>query len=278
MALWGNSDNLTIAGAPASVTIVGTATSEFWTAAGAGITNVPTGTTIILADGDAGFAVVEAHLSDSLAKINHMSSVVGAHSAKYCNQPIALKNDPGYVTQFGPPVEDNTAGIGSIGRIQKPVGVSTAEAEETNGTIWEIGVGWVGVQTYMDNSEQPPVMRVKKEILVAASGIETGHRPYPDVFDSIVVAINIGSATVTGSATPGVLTPTAYTVGTPGSNAADMTYVWGTNDGSATITGGTTSSASIGFSTAGNYNVTCTVSSLTAEDSPASDTIAVVAS
>ena len=144
MALWGNSDNLTIAGAPASVTIVGTATSEFWTAAGAGITNVPTGTTIILADGDAGFAVVEAHLSDSLAKINHMSSVVGAHSAKYCNQPIALKNDPGYVTQFGPPVEDNTAGIGSIGRIQKPVGVSTAEAEETNGTIWEIGVGWVG--------------------------------------------------------------------------------------------------------------------------------------
>jgi hypothetical protein len=207
-----------------------------------------------------------------------MSSVVGAHAATYCNQPISLKNDPGYVTEFGPPVEQNTAGIGSIGRIQKPVGVSTDEAQETNGTVWEIGVGWVGVQTYMDNSEQPPVMRVKKEILVAASGIETGHRPYPDVFDSIIEAITIGTATVTGSATPGVLTPTAYTVGTPGSNATDMTYVWGTTDGSATITGGTTSSASIGFSTAGTYDVSCTVSSLTADDSPASDTISVTAS
>ena len=130
----------------------------------------------------------------------------------------------------------------------------------------------------MDNSESPAVMRVKKEILVASSGIETGHRPYPDVFDSVVVAINIGSATVTGTATPTVGVNAAYTVGTPGSNATDMTYVWATNDGSATIVGGTTASASIGFSTAGNYDVTCTVSSLTADDSPASDTIAVVAS
>ena len=43
-------DNLGIPGAPTTVTIVGTATSEFWTAAGAGITAVPTGTTIVSND------------------------------------------------------------------------------------------------------------------------------------------------------------------------------------------------------------------------------------
>ena len=278
MALWGNSDNLTIAGAPASVTIVGTATSEFWTAAGAGITNVPTGTTIILASGDAGFAVVEAHLSDSLAKINHMSSVVGAHGATYCNQPISLKNDPGYVTEFGPPVEQNTAGIGSIGRIQKPVGVSTDEAQETNGTVWEIGVGWVGVQTYMDNSEQPPVMRVKKEILVAASGIETGHRPYPDVFDSIIEDLFIGTVSVSGDAVPSVGVPAAYLATAASATVGDAVFTWSTNDSGAVISNVNGTSTNIGFSTAGTFNVTCTLTSNTAEDSPQSDTLTVTAS
>ena len=47
------------------------------------------------------------------------------------------------------------------------------------GTQFETGVGWVGVTTYNDNSG---ALRVKKEILVAMSGISTGNSPaYPDM-------------------------------------------------------------------------------------------------
>ena len=47
------------------------------------------------------------------------------------------------------------------------------------GTQFETGVGWVGVQTYMDSDNN---LRVKKEILVAMSGISTGNSPaYPDM-------------------------------------------------------------------------------------------------
>ena len=45
------------------------------------------------------------------------------------------------------------------------------------GTQFETGVGWVGVTTYNDNSG---ALRVKKEILVAMSGITTGNQDaYP---------------------------------------------------------------------------------------------------
>ncbi len=45
------------------------------------------------------------------------------------------------------------------------------------GTAWESDVGWVGVTTYYDNAGD---LRVKKETLVAMSGISTGNEPaYP---------------------------------------------------------------------------------------------------
>ena len=193
MSLWGNSDNLTILGAPTSdVDVVGTASSEFWTAGGSGIGTVPTGTTMIFNDGTAGFAVVEAVLDPNLVKINIMSSVPGSgYAVKYAQQPIQFAHDPGYngwsslsgVTTSGAAVEENPE-FAAIGRTQKPVGVSTADSEATNGTVWETGVGWVGVTTYMatDGETGVTTMRVKKEILVAMSGIETGNRPYPDTF------------------------------------------------------------------------------------------------
>ena len=43
-----------------------------------------------------------------------------------------------------------------------------------SGTAYETGVGWVGVTTYNDNTG---TLRVKKEILVAMSGITTGNAP-----------------------------------------------------------------------------------------------------
>jgi hypothetical protein len=50
-------------------------------------------------------------------------------------------------------------------------------AGTATGTVFETGVGWVGVTTYTD---QHGNLRVKKEILVAMSGIQTGNAPaYP---------------------------------------------------------------------------------------------------
>ena len=53
-------------------------------------------------------------------------------------------------------------------------GVAEGGADSASGTAYETGVGWVGVTTYIDNSGS---LRVKKEILVAMSGITTGNTP-----------------------------------------------------------------------------------------------------
>ena len=205
MALWGNKDNLQ---GPTPVTIVGTATSEFWTAAATGIGTIATGTTIVLGGGgSAGFAVVEASLGADLVKVNHLSALAGSNDAVYSLQPISLKNDPGYAP---------TSADGSLGRTQRPVGLSSEAIDHVIGTVWEADhSGWVGVTTYMDNSATPPAMRVKKEVLVAMSGIQTGGREYPGMFTgaSIPPAVSFGTgASIAGAATSGTtLTATAAT-------------------------------------------------------------------
>jgi len=58
-------------------------------------------------------------------------------------------------------------------------GISTSGAQAANGTVYETGIGWVGVTTYINNEGE---LRVKKEILVAGVGIQTGNTPsYPNV-------------------------------------------------------------------------------------------------
>ena len=207
MSLWGNSDNLTIPGAPTSVTIVGTASSEFWTAVGGGVTLVPSGTTMILGTlpGDAGMAVVEAPLVDeagqpvaNTVKINILSAVPGSHDVVYAQQPIQISHDPGFngwsdpsgVTTSGAAVELNPA-FAEIGRTQMAAGIGsdTMNALQKPGDQPAINFhldhsGWVGVMTYMSTDGETGIttMRVKKEVYVAMSGIETGNRPYPDIF------------------------------------------------------------------------------------------------
>ena len=57
-------------------------------------------------------------------------------------------------------------------------GVASGGVDASLGTQFETGVGWVGVQTYMAQG----TLRIKKEILVSMSGIETGNSPaYPDM-------------------------------------------------------------------------------------------------
>tara|TARA_B100001093_G_C26755675_1_gene983260 strand:+ start:307 stop:1422 length:1116 start_codon:yes stop_codon:yes gene_type:complete len=57
------------------------------------------------------------------------------------------------------------------------VGVATAGVRNAVQTAFETGAGWVGVQTYRDHEGN---LRVKKEILVAMSGIQTGNTPIYD--------------------------------------------------------------------------------------------------
>jgi len=60
-------------------------------------------------------------------------------------------------------------------------GVAGAGVTAATGTQYAVThAGYVGVLTYMDNSSNPPVLRVKTETLVAMSGIQTGNTPLYD--------------------------------------------------------------------------------------------------
>ncbi len=68
------------------------------------------------------------------------------------------------------------AGAGST--LTRVYGLSEASSTASLGGQYEADAGWVGVTTYLDNSG---ALRVKKEVLVAMSGITTGNVPtYPD--------------------------------------------------------------------------------------------------
>ena len=153
--------------------------------------------------GDAGMAVVEAPLVDEAGqlvadtvKINILSAVPGAHDVVYAQQPIQISHDPGFngwsnpdgVTVSGAAVAQNPD-FAEIGRTQMAVGVGT-----TTMGVLQPGVagepeikfhldhsGWVGVMTYMSFDPETGIstMRVKKEVYVAMSGIDTGNRPSP---------------------------------------------------------------------------------------------------
>jgi hypothetical protein len=63
------------------------------------------------------------------------------------------------------------------GKESQVVGVGTDGQRLSIGTKFETGAGWVGVTTYTD---MHGTLRVKKEILVAMSGIQTGNLPIYD--------------------------------------------------------------------------------------------------
>ena len=179
MALWGNQDNLT---GPTPVEIVGTASSEFWTISAATdfvAAGIETGMTAVLGNaGDAGFATIEAFITPTLARVGKMSAVAAGagQAAVYSTQPISLKNDPGYA---------ESSADGSLGRTQVLAGVSTDGMDKTTPDGSGVGIatvvggfhaGWVGIMTYVDMHGN---LRTKTETFVAASGIQTGNRPFP---------------------------------------------------------------------------------------------------
>jgi hypothetical protein len=90
------------------------------------------------------------------------------------------------------------------------------------------------------------------------------------------VVNTIGTATVSGSATPTVGKGGTYTVAVSGNNVTDLTYDWSVVDATAQISNKTGASTGITFEGAGNASVQCVVSSSSA--SSVNDQLDVVAS
>ena len=178
MALWGINDNKGTV--PSPVTVVGTASSDFWTvSAGAAFTasGIGTGDSVLLSAessgdtaGSEGFVTIEGFITPTLARVGKMSAVAaGTYDAAYCDQPISLKNDPGFA---------ESSADGSLGRTQVIAGIDTAGVAAAGLTTTAGGfhAGWVGIMTYVDMHGN---LRTKTETFVAASGIQTGNRPFP---------------------------------------------------------------------------------------------------
>jgi len=86
----------------------------------------------------------------------------------------------------------------------------------------------------------------------------------------------IGTATVSGNATPKVGAGDTYTVALSGNNVTDLTYKWTVVDATAQISNKTGASTGITFEGAGNASVQCVVSSASAPS--VNDQLDVVAS
>ena len=179
MALWGNNDNITAAGR---------VTLDYATGIVTGFTGATTGTLFgqsgSIQEGDVirfgvptkpgvyfGDAVVVSIASTIQLTIG---STAGLSGVAIANTTFQASQLPKYT------VVDSSfsRGVGNSAP-RKVYGISTDGSGASSGTQYEEGVGWVGIQTYMGTEG---TLRVKKEILVAMSGIATGNTPtYPNV-------------------------------------------------------------------------------------------------
>jgi len=166
MALWGNNDNVTSTGT-VSLTystgeVVGSGTSFS--------TDLSEGQVIRFGDRNGtyfGDAVITGITSETVLTIG---STAGLSGAAIASTDFTVSELPKYT------ILDSKYSEASYGTEDSFVyGVNSSGI--ATGTQYETGVGWVGVTTYNDNEGN---LRVKKEILVAMSGISTGNAPaYP---------------------------------------------------------------------------------------------------
>jgi len=170
MALWGNNDNVGSAGTVSlnydTLLVAGAGTSF------GQVGSASTGDVIRFGDrsgtyyGDA--VIVSIANTENLT----IASTAGLSGAAIAGVEFTVSQLPKYT------IGDVKYSESASGTEDSYVyGVSADEVGTTAQTVYETGAGWVGVTTYMDNSENPPVLRVKKEILVAMSGIQTGNAP-----------------------------------------------------------------------------------------------------
>ena len=176
MALWGNNDNV---GAAGSVS-VNYATKVVSGPAGTGSLGPMFGESGNVQAGDVisfglntkagtffGSAVVASIASTTSLSI---ASTAGLSGAAIAATTFSVSQKPKFTTWDPAYSKRSTLDFDTYA-------VSAVESVEASGTQYESGVGWVGVQTYVDSGGN---LRVKKEVLVAMSGITTANLPvYP---------------------------------------------------------------------------------------------------
>ena len=176
MALWGTSDNVTSAGtvwlnyATGIVTATGTAFGaagsaqegdviRFWNISQAGI-----GTYF-------GDAVIVSIASATQLTIG---STAGLSGVAIAGTDFTVTQQPKYTVLDSSQSENSSVGVAD----QLTYGVAAANVTNTATSKYEVAHGgWVGVTTYVDQHGE---LRVKKETLVAMSGITTGNVPVYD--------------------------------------------------------------------------------------------------
>tara|TARA_Y100000994_G_scaffold197535_1_gene167425 strand:+ start:552 stop:1079 length:528 start_codon:yes stop_codon:yes gene_type:complete len=169
MALWGNKDNVTSAGTVGLNYSTGVVTGS-GTAFGAS-GSAQEGDVIRFTKGAVyyGDAVIKTIASATSLSIG---STAGLSGAAISGSGFTITQLPKYTITDSSFSEANDAGTDEYVFATAEAGVDAAE-----GTVYETGAGWVGVQTYMGVEGD---LRVKKEILVAMSGITTANAPvYP---------------------------------------------------------------------------------------------------
>ena len=175
MALWGNKDNITSRGTVtvdyAAKTVLGNAGGSGTQFGAAGSAQV--GDVIRFTKGSTYFGdAVITSITD--ARNLSIGSTAGLSGAAISGSDFTVSQLPKFTITDSSFSEANPDGTDEYVFGVADAGIST-------GTVYETGAGWVGVQTYMDTSQNPPQLRIKKEVLVAMSGISTGNDPaYPD--------------------------------------------------------------------------------------------------
>ena len=179
MALWGNKDNITSRGTVtvdyAAKTVLGNAGGSGTQFGAAGSAQV--GDVIRFTKGDTYFGdAVITEITD--ARNLSIGSTAGLTGGAISASDFTVTQIPKFTINDSS-FSRKVSGLNAAQSNEEYV-FGVADTTIDTGTKYETGAGWVGVQTYMDNSVTPPELRVKKEILVAMSGITTGNDPrYP---------------------------------------------------------------------------------------------------
>jgi hypothetical protein len=170
MALWGNNDNKGSGGTVtlnySTLTVTGSGTTFGQVGAAA------TGDVIRFGpNGEIGNAVIVGIASTTQLSI---ASTAGLSGVAIAATDFSISELPKYTvldsrwSEVNTDYEPHIYGVADDG-IAAAQGISYALTHE----------GWVGIQTYLDNTG---ALRVKSEVLVAMSGITTGNPPtYPPV-------------------------------------------------------------------------------------------------
>ena len=165
MALWGNNDAVGSGGTVALNYGTGVVTGNgtgFGNAGSAQVGDVIRFTKSGTYFGDA--VIKEIASTTSLT----IGSTAGLSGAAIAGSDFTISQLPKYT------ILDSTYSETRTDADVRVYGVDADAVGRTEDTVYEAGAGWVGVSTYVD---MHGTLRVKKETLVAMSGISTGNAP-----------------------------------------------------------------------------------------------------